>query len=91
MSPDYSAGDKNALTLTLIQSCQGTIEGRNKTVKIGDLFELPENVIRIVGRRGKIKNSDETKIIAKYEVVKVDDEFKGKVIVTHGNKRNKEN
>lgn len=60
-------------------------------MKVGDLFELPENVLRIVGRRGKIKNEDETKIIAKYEVVKIKEEFKGKVIVVYGYKRRSNN
>ena len=56
-------------------------------MKVGDLFDLPENVIRIPGRRGKIRNEDETKVVGKYEVVKVGDEFKGKIIVTYGNNR----
>lgn len=56
-------------------------------MKIGDTFELPENVLQIVGRRGKIRNPDETKIVGMYEVVKVGDEFKGKIIVTYGHKR----
>lgn len=60
-------------------------------MKIGELFDLPENVIRIIGRRGKIKNPEETKIIGMYEVVKVGDEFKGKLIVTYGNKRRRKN
>lgn len=60
-------------------------------MKVGDLFELPENVLRIVGRRGKIKNEDKTKIIAKYEVVKIKEEFKGKVIVVYGYKRRSNN
>lgn len=58
-------------------------------MKVGDLFDLPENVIRIPGRRGKIRNEDETKIVGKYEVVKVGDELKGKIIVTYGNKKRK--
>lgn len=58
-------------------------------MKVGDIFELPENVIRIIGRRGKIRNPDETKVLARYEVIKVDDEFKGKIIVTYGNGRKK--
>lgn len=56
-------------------------------MKVGDLFELPENVLRIVGRRGKIRSEDETRIIAKYEVVKIEEKFKGRVIVTYGNKK----
>lgn len=58
-------------------------------IKVGDLFELPKNVIRQLGRRGKIKNTEETKIVGMYEVVKVGDDFKGKIIVTYGNKRTK--
>lgn len=56
-------------------------------IKVGDLFELPENVILIPGRRGKIKNTEETKIIGMYEVVLIENEFKGKIIVTYGHKR----
>ena len=65
-------------------------------VKVGDIFELPENVVRIVGRRGRLKNSDETKVIGMYEVIEVlkkleelNDkgekikELKGKMIVTY--------
>lgn len=56
-------------------------------MRVGDIFELPENVVRIEGRQGKIRNPDETKIVAKYEVVKIDNDFKGKVIVTYGNRK----
>lgn len=56
-------------------------------MKVGDTFDLPENVTRIVGTRGKIKNPDETKTIGMYEVVLIENEFKGKIIVTYGHKR----
>lgn len=64
------------------------------SIKIGDIFELPDNVVRIVGRRGRMKNSDETKVVGMYEVIEVEKEdktkeLKGKVIVTYGNKRGK--
>lgn len=58
-------------------------------MKVGDIFDLPENVLLIVGRQGKIRNENETKILAKFEVVKIKDEFKGRVIVTYGNKKRK--
>jgi hypothetical protein len=56
-------------------------------MKVGDLFELPENVLRIEGRRGKIRSEDETRIIAKYEVVKIKEKFKGRILVTYGNRK----
>ena len=63
-------------------------------IKVGDIFELPDNVVRVVGRRGRLKNSDETKVVGMYEVIEVENEdktkeLKGKVIVTYKNKRGK--
>ncbi len=60
-------------------------------MKVDDLFELPENVVRIEGRRGKIRSEDETRIIAKYEVIKIKGEFKGRILMTYGNKRESNN
>lgn len=60
-------------------------------MKVGDLFDLPENVTKKVGTKGRIKNQDETKVLGKYEVVEIEYDgekvFKGKIIVTYGHKR----
>lgn len=58
-------------------------------MKVGQIFTLPPDVTYYLGRIGKLKNTDKTKVLAKYEVVEVDGELKGRVIVTYGNKRKK--
>lgn len=58
-------------------------------MKVGELFDLPENVNPLVGSRGNIKDENNVKVIGRYEVVKVDEGLKCKVIVTYGNKRQK--
>lgn len=47
-------------------------------MKVGQLFDLPSH--RPVGYIGNLFNADETKLIAKYEVVEVKDEQDNKVI-----------
>lgn len=56
-------------------------------MKIGQIFDLPPDITYYPGRIGKLKNDDQTKVIGKYEVVEVESELKGKVIVTYGNRR----
>lgn len=58
-------------------------------MKVGQIFDLPPDVTYYLGRIGKLKNDDQTKVIGKYEVVEVQGELKGKVIVTYNNKRRK--
>ncbi len=58
-------------------------------MKVGQIFTLPENILYPPGHIGNIKSKDETELLAKYEVVEIDGELKGKVIVTYGNKRRK--
>jgi len=56
-------------------------------MKVGQIFDLPPDILYPLGHIGKLKNADETKLMGKYEVVEVDGELKGKVIVTYGHKR----
>jgi len=56
-------------------------------MKVGQIFDLPSDILYSLGHIGKLKNADETKLMGKYEVVEVDGELKGRVIVTYGNKR----
>ena len=58
-------------------------------MKVGQIFDLPLDVTYYLGRIGKLKNTEQTKVLAKYEVVEVQGELKGRVIVTYGNKRRK--
>jgi len=58
-------------------------------MKVGQIFDLPPDVTYYLGRIGKLWNEDKTKMLARYEVVEVEGELKGKVIVTYGNKRRK--
>lgn len=58
-------------------------------MKVGQIFTLPADILYQLGHVGKLKNETETKTLAKYEVVEVKGELKGKVIVTYGNKRRK--
>jgi len=58
-------------------------------MKVGQIFDLPPDVTYYLGRIGKLKNPDKTKVIGKYEVIEVEGELKGKVIVTYNNKRRK--
>ena len=56
-------------------------------MKVGQIFTLPENILYPLGHIGKIKSKDETRLLARYEVVEIEGELKGKVIVTYGNRR----
>ena len=57
-------------------------------MKVGHIFDLSTEYDLPLGHIGRIKNKEtETKLIAKYEVVEIEGEKKGKVIVTYGNKR----
>ena len=58
-------------------------------MKVGQIFDLPPDVTYYLGRIGKMKNDDQTKVIGKYEVVEIKGELKGRVIVTYGNRRRK--
>lgn len=58
-------------------------------MKVGQIFTLPPDVTYYLGRIGKLRNEDQTKVLAKYQVVEIEGELKGKVIVTYGNKRRK--
>jgi len=58
-------------------------------MRVGQIFDLPPDVTYYLGRIGKLKNDDQTKVIGKYEVVEVQGELKGKVIVSYGHKRRK--
>lgn len=58
-------------------------------MKVGQIFTLPTDILYPLGHIGKIKNTDETKVIARYEVVEVQGELKGRVITTYGHKRKK--
>ncbi len=58
-------------------------------MKVGQIFDLPKNILYPLGHIGKIKSKDETKLLAKYEVIEVDGELKGRVIVIYGNRRRK--
>lgn len=57
-------------------------------MKVGQIFTLPEDVLYPVGHRGRIRDEEtQTKTIARYEVVEIEGELKGRIIVTYGNKR----
>jgi hypothetical protein len=53
-------------------------------MKVGQLFDLPSH--RPVGYIGNLFNSDKSRLIAKYEVVKVDGALKGRLIVVYKDK-----
>lgn len=57
-------------------------------MKVGQIFSLPADILYKPGHIGKLKNETETKLLAKYEVVEIKGELKGRVIVTYGHKRN---
>lgn len=38
-------------------------------MKVGQLFTLPPDVTYYLGRIGKLRNEDKTKVLAKYEVI----------------------
>jgi len=56
-------------------------------MKVGQIFELPTDIIYKPGQTGIIRDTTETILVAKYEAVEIDGEIKGKVIVTYGHKR----
>lgn len=56
-------------------------------MKVGQLFDLPENVPLVAGHVGNVRDNDEKYIIAKYEVIEVEGELKGRVMVTYRNRR----
>jgi len=58
-------------------------------MKVGQIFDLPSDILYPLGHIGKLKDSTETKLLAKYEVVEIEGKLKGRVIVTYGNKRRK--
>lgn len=58
-------------------------------MKVGQVFDLPPEHSLPPGHIGKLENKDRTKLLAKYEVVEIEGELKGRVIVTYGNKRRK--
>lgn len=54
-------------------------------MKVGQIFDLPDTAPHDIGHRGDIKDPEtQTRILARYEVIKVGEEIKGKVIVTYG-------
>lgn len=55
-------------------------------MKVGQIFNLPENIRYQVGVIGQAKDKD-GKLIAKYEVVEIGGILKGRVLVTYQNKR----
>lgn len=57
-------------------------------MKVGQIFNLPENIRYEVGVIGKVKDK-EGKLTAKYEVIEVEGILKGRVLVTYQNKRRK--
>lgn len=58
-------------------------------MKVGQVFDLPPDILYELGHIGKLKDATETKLMGKYEVIEVEGELKGRVIVTYGNKRKK--
>lgn len=57
-------------------------------MKVGQIFLLPPDVLYKVGDRGNVKDRETaTKIIAKYEVVEIEGELRGRVTNTYGHKR----
>ena len=57
-------------------------------MKVGQIFELPTEYLYPLGHIGKIRDKETNKkLVAKYEVVEVEGQLKGRVIVTYGNKR----
>ena len=58
-------------------------------MKVGQIFDLPPDILYPLGHIGKLKNTEETKLIGKYEVVEVEGELKGRVIVTYGHRKKK--
>lgn len=61
-------------------------------MKVGQIFELPNDYMYPLGHIGRILDREtNTKLVAKYEVIKVEGELKGKVLVTYGHKRRRNN
>lgn len=59
-------------------------------MKPGHIFNLPENHTYRLGHIGHIRDKEtEKRIIAKYEVIEVEGELRGRVMVTYGNKKHK--
>lgn len=57
-------------------------------MKVGYIFKLPPEYDYPLGHIGRINDKEDAKrMIAKYQVIEVEGEKKGKVIVTYGNKR----
>lgn len=57
-------------------------------MKIGYIFKLPPEYDYPLNHIGIIRDEEtQKKLIAKYQVIEVEGEKKGKVIVTYGNKR----
>ena len=59
-------------------------------MKIGQIFDLPPDVLYRPGDVGSIKDRETaTRTIAKYQVVEIEGELKGRVTNTYGHKRYK--
>jgi len=58
-------------------------------MKVGQIFDLPPDILYPLGHIGKLKDATETKLMGKYEVIEVEGKLKGRVIVTYGNKRHR--
>lgn len=58
-------------------------------MKVGQIFDLPPDILYPLGHIGKIKDKGETTLLARYEVVEIESELKGRVITTYGHKRRK--
>ena len=57
-------------------------------MKPGQIFNLPENHTYRPGHIGHIRDKEtEKRIIARYEVIEIEGELRGKVLVTYGNRR----
>jgi len=58
-------------------------------MKVGQIFDLPPDILYPLGHIGKLKDATETKLMGKYEVIEVEGKLKGRVIVTYGHKRHR--
>lgn len=57
-------------------------------MKVGQLFDLPTDILYSEGVKGVIRDRETNAVIlARYEVVKVEGELKGRVYATYGHTR----